>query len=129
MSQENVELVRKLLWAFENDADAFESMLTPESVWFPFEDNHTPTYGIEGARRTGNRCLDAWAEVRSDLEDLVDEGENVVATIHLTGRGKLSGANVDVRIHFHFKVRDGKIVYTYEYEEKAAALEAAGLTA
>jgi len=104
-------------------------MLTPESVWFPFEDNHTPTYGIEGARRTGNRCLDAWAEVRSDLEDLVDEGENVVATIHLTGRGKLSGANVDVRIHFHFKVRDGKIVYTYEYEEKAAALEAAGLTA
>jgi ketosteroid isomerase-like protein len=128
MSQENVEVVRRLLWAFENDADAFESMLTPESVWFPFEDNHTPTYGVEGAIRTRRQWLDAWDEVRSDLEDVVDEGENVVASVHVTGRGKMSGAKVDVRIHFHFKIRDGKVVYTFEYEEKAASLQAAGLS-
>jgi ketosteroid isomerase-like protein len=45
------------------------------------------------------------------------------------GRGKTSGAKVDVRIHFHFKVQNGKVVYTFEYEDKAEALEAAGLAA
>jgi ketosteroid isomerase-like protein len=47
--------------------------------------------------------------------------------VHLTGRGKTSGAKVDVRVHFHLKVRDGKIVYVYEHLDKAEALEAAGL--
>jgi ketosteroid isomerase-like protein len=128
MSRENVETVRRLLWAFENDPDVFASMFTPESVWFPIEDNHTPTYGIEGAMRTRTQWLDAWDEVHSDLEGVIDEGENVVASVHLTGRGKMSGANVDLRIHFHFKVRDGKVVYAFEYEDKADALEAAGLS-
>ena len=118
----------RLLWAFENDADAFQSMLTPEMVWFPIEDNHTPAYGVEGARWTRSQWLDAWDEVHSDLEGVVDEGENVVASVHITGRGKTSGAHVDMRVHFHFKVRDGKVVYTFEYEDKADALQAAGLS-
>ena len=128
MSQENVELVRRLLWAFENDAESFKSMVAAEHVWFPFEDNHSPNYGIDGAMRTRSEWLDAWDEVHSDLEEVVDEGENVVASVRVTGRGKTSGANVDVRIYFHFKVRGGKVVYTFEYQDKAEALEAAGLS-
>jgi hypothetical protein len=46
MSQENVELVRRMFWAFDNDADEWQNMLSPELVWFPVEDNHTPSYGI-----------------------------------------------------------------------------------
>jgi hypothetical protein len=30
MSQENVELVRRMFWAFDNDVDAWLSMLSPE---------------------------------------------------------------------------------------------------
>ena len=128
MSQENVKVVRRLLWAFNNDADAWEGMLSPELVWFPFETNHTPSHGVGAAIRTRAQWLDAWDDARSDPEDIVGESENVVATVHLTGRGKTSGVNVDVRIHFHFKVRDGKVVYVFEYADKAAALEAAGLS-
>jgi ketosteroid isomerase-like protein len=128
MAQENVEVVRQMLWAFENDADAFESLLSPDGVWFPFEDNHSPTHGIDGAMKTRRRWLDAWDEVRTDLEDVAAKDENVVASVHMIGRGKASGVEVDVRIHFHFKVRDGKVVYTCEHLDKAQALEAAGLS-
>jgi ketosteroid isomerase-like protein len=43
------------------------------------------------------------------------------------GRGRVSGVEVDVHLHMHFKVRDGKIIYVFEYEDQAAALKAAGL--
>jgi ketosteroid isomerase-like protein len=128
MSQENVEIARRLRWAFENDADVFASMRTPESVWFPFENNHMPTYGIEGGFQTRSHWLDAWDDVHSELEEVVGEGENVVASIHLTGQGKSSGAKVDVRLHLHFKVREGKVVYTFEHEDKAAELEAVDIS-
>jgi len=48
--------------------------------------------------------------------------------MHLTGRGKMSGVEVDLRIYFHFKLRDGKIVYVYEYDDRGEALEVAGLS-
>jgi len=128
VSQENVELVRRLFWAFDNDADVWLSMLSPDLVWFPWETNHTPSYGIGPAMRTRAEWRDAWDEARSEPEDVVGEGEHVVASVHITGRGKTSGASVDVRIHFHCKVQEGKVAYVYEYEDKAAALEAAGLS-
>jgi ketosteroid isomerase-like protein len=115
MSQENVEVanvvVRQFLWAFENDADAFR----------------TPSYGIEAALRNRSQWFDTWGEHRLDLEDVIEHGNNVVASVHITARGEASGVEVDVRFHAHFKVRDGKVVYIFDHEDKAAALEAAGL--
>ena len=128
MSQENVDLVRRLFWAFDHDSDVWKGMLSPALEWFPFEENHTPSYGIAAALQTRAQWRDAWDDARSDAEVVVAEGENVVASVHLTGRGKTSGAEVDVRIHFHLKVRDAKVVYVYEHLDKAAALAAAGIS-
>jgi ketosteroid isomerase-like protein len=82
---------------------------------------------MAAAMRTRTQWRDAWTDARSNAEDIVGKQEHVVATVLLTGRGKTSGASVEVRIHFHFKVRDGKIAYVYEYEDRAAAMRAAGL--
>jgi ketosteroid isomerase-like protein len=128
MSQENLELVGRWFESFDGDSDAFRDTLHPEIEWFPFEENHTPTYGIDGALRIRNQWLDAWDSLDYDLEEVVDEGDSVVVSAHVMNRGKLSGVEVDVRIHFHFKVRDGKIVYLFEHMDRAAALNAAGLS-
>ncbi len=127
MSEENVEVVRRWFWAFENDTEAFRHTLHPEIEWSPFEESHTPSYGVEGAMRIRNQWLDTWDEHRFDLEEVIEEGESVVASVHITARGKASGVEVDVRLHGHFKVREGKIVYLFEHDDRAAALEAAGL--
>ena len=122
-----MELVRRFLWAFENDGEAFRETLHPEIEWCPFEEGHTPSFGPEGGMRIRNAWLDSWDEHRIDIEDVIDAGDDVVASLHMTARGKGSGVETDNRLYPHFKVRDGKVVYMFEHEDKAEALEAVGL--
>src|SRR4051812_10807154 len=128
MSLENVEIVRRWLLAFDNNTDIFRQLTHPEIEWMPFEDNHTPSNGLDGAIRIRNGWLDAWHEHRLEIDEALDGGgEDVVATVHLIGRGRGSGVEVDVRLYGHIKVRDGKVIYLYEHEDRADALKAAGL--
>jgi hypothetical protein len=69
-----------------------------EGVWFPFGDNHSPSYGIGGAMRIRSQWLDAWDEYRSEIEDVIADGENVVASLHVIGRGKTR----ECRLMFEF---------------------------
>jgi ketosteroid isomerase-like protein len=91
-------VVERWIWAFENDADAFRDILHPEIVWFPFEDNHTPSHGLEGAVRVRTQWFDSWDQMRGELEETVEGTDGVVASMHVTGRGKASGVEVDVRL-------------------------------
>jgi ketosteroid isomerase-like protein len=127
MSQENVAIVRRWLWAFENDEDVFRETTHPDIEWAPFEDNHTVSNGLAGAMRIRAGWLDAWAEHHVEIEELIDGGDDVVGSAHMTARGRRSGVEVDVRLHGHFRVREGKVAYVFEHEDRAAALQAAGL--
>jgi ketosteroid isomerase-like protein len=127
MSRENVEVLRKWFWAFENDAEAFRDTLHPEFEWYPIEEDNTPNLGIEAAVRNRNEWLDTWGSHRFDWQVVAEEGENVVVAVHITARGKGSGVEVDVRFYAHFKVRDGKVAYIYDHGDRDAALEAVGL--
>src|SRR5207244_11718323 len=98
MSQANVEIVRRWGQAFDNDTDAFRQVTHPEIEWMPFEDNHTPSHGLDGAMRIRNGWVDAWAEHRIDIEEMLDGGDDVFASALLTGRGKASGVGVEVRL-------------------------------
>ena len=129
MSQENLEIVRRWKWAFDNDRDTFIELTHPEIEWAPFEENHTIFHGIDSALQVRSGWLDTWAEHQVTTEELIDAGNGVLDTAHLVGRGKSSGLEVDVRLYIHFKLREGKVVYVYEYEDRAEALKAVGLAA
>jgi ketosteroid isomerase-like protein len=133
MSQENVEVrnevVRRFLSAFEGDSDAFRDTLHPEIEWYPIEENRTPTKGVEAAMWNRNAWRDTWDEYQQDVEEVIEDGDDVVLLVHITARGAASGVEADVRFYAQVKVRDGKIVYIYDHEDRRAALEAAGLTA
>jgi ketosteroid isomerase-like protein len=127
VSQENVEIVRRYIWAFENDLDTFRDLTHPEIEWAPVEENHTPSHGIEGAIRIRNGWLEAWDEYRLDVEETLDAGDDVFASGLLSARGKGSGVEVELRVYFHVKVSGGKVVYVFEYQDRAEALKAVGL--
>jgi ketosteroid isomerase-like protein len=133
MSHEGVEVrneaVRRFFSAFEHDTEAFRDVLHPDVEWFPIEENRTPTRGVEAAMGNRNAWLDTWDEHRLDLEEVIEEGDDVVALVHITARGSGSGIEVDVRFYAQFKVRDGRVIYIFDHEHRAAALEAAGLSA
>jgi ketosteroid isomerase-like protein len=130
MSHQSVstEAVRAWFEAFNDDPDAFQEILHPDIEWFPFEDNYTPSRGIDGAMRVRRHWLDSWSDQTVELEDLVADDDNVVVTAHVTARGRGSGVEVDVRLHFHFALRDGRVVHIYEHVDRAEALGAAGLS-
>ena len=128
MSQENVEIVRSAFEAFEDDEEAWLQTLDPDLVWYPIEDGHTPARGIDGAKQVRQRWLDTWEGHSIAIEDLRGAGENVVGTVHVSARGKGSGVEVNLRVYSHFKVRDSRIAYSFEYPDRASALEAAGLS-
>ena len=63
-----------------------------------------------------------------DAEEFVDAGDYVVVCLRLDGRGKASGAGFEEpEVHAH-RLRNGKVVETREYRNKAQALEAVGLS-
>ncbi len=95
----------------------------------PSEESRTPTRGVEAAIWNRNAWLDTWDEHRLDLEVVIEEGDDVVALVHITAQGSGSGIEVDVRFYAQFKVRDGQVIYIFDHEDRAAALEAAGLSA
>ena len=132
MSRENVsvknDVMRRWFWAFENDTAAFRATLHPEIEWFPIDENRRRLYGIEAPLLNRNEWLDTWDEHRFDLEEVVEEGDSVVVLVHITARGKISRAVVDVRFYAHFKLRDDKVVYIYDHADRIAALEAVGLS-
>ena len=128
MSQENVEIVRRCIETFEHDEEAWLSTTDPAVEWYPIEEGHSLSRGHEAAIRARRSWLENWEGHQIDVEEMNDRADSVVACLHLTGRGKMSGVEVDLRVYLHYKLRDGKIVYVYEYADRAEALEAAGLS-
>ena len=128
MSQEDVEIVRRSIEAFQHDEEAWLSMSDPAIVWHPIEEGHIPSRGHEAAIGVRRRWLEGWEAHQIDVEEMKDGADSVVACLRVTGQGKRSGVEVDLRVYMHFKLRDGKVVYVYEYAERGEALEAAGIS-
>jgi len=92
MSQENVAVVLRNIETFEHDEEAWLSTADPALEWYPIEEGHSLSRGHEAAIRVRRSWLENW------------EGHQV---------------DVDLRVCQHFKLRDGKIVYCYEYADRA----------
>ena len=86
-----------------------------------------PPTVFEAALWNRNQWLDTWDEHRLDVEEVIEDGDNVVAGLHITARGRGSGVEADVRFYAQFKVREGKVAYIYDHDDRTGALEAAGL--
>jgi ketosteroid isomerase-like protein len=130
MSEENVEVIRRAVETYGNDIEAWLDLLDPALRWFPSEEGHSLVLGREDARRSHDRWMETFdpESYRAEAEEVRAVGENVFAVVHVWGRGRGSGIGIDDRTYIHFKVRNGKIVYCYEYEARDDALKAAGLS-
>jgi ketosteroid isomerase-like protein len=82
----------------------------------------------------GRDGLDEWMEtVRSSFESLdvsfervlSDEGDTVAVAEHLRGRGRESGAEVEMRVYSVYRFEDGVIVRREAFTSEDEALAAA----
>jgi ketosteroid isomerase-like protein len=129
MSQENVEIVRAMMEAYNaGDWVRYFGQLDPGVEWWDRQDDPGATVhrGHEGVRAFLAELGDA-VEFRVDAKEFVDAGDSVVVCLRLYGRGKASGAEFEDHEVHALRLRNGKVVEAREYRTKAQALEAVGL--
>lgn len=127
MSDANVELVTRWGAAFEGDDEAaFLATLHPEVEWHPVEEAHTAFHGHAGAAQIRRQWLSTWEDHEITINELIDAGDDVLLFARLSARGVASGVEVAFDLFVHFKIRDDKVAYIYEYQDRADALAAAG---
>jgi len=129
MSQENVEIVRRMYEAYHGgDADGALAYFADDVV----ADHSRRLGGGIGHGREGlRRIITEWVGTFEDFSDEVDEirdlGRFVYVVATQRGRGKGSGVKVENQNAFLYEVRDGIITWMAVYPGPAEALEAAGL--
>src|SRR5262245_2344009 len=128
MSQENVEVVRRAIEAF-NRREIQLDWLDPGVEWI--EDPRFPgaetLHGPAGVERSLRKWWDAW-EVQARPQDCTCVGDQVVVVGHGHFRG--GGSDVPVTAEFAgvYDLRDGKIVRFEVLPSRAEALKAVGLS-
>jgi ketosteroid isomerase-like protein len=105
--------------------------LDPNIVWDTshFHDWPESTYhGIEGVERFLSEWRDVWDGLQVDVEDILAAPDGrVVSLILQRGKGRSSGLAMEMKSAQVATLRDGKVTRLDNYEDRAEALEAAGL--
>jgi ketosteroid isomerase-like protein len=130
MSQENVEVVRRSIDAFNRgDRDTWLADFAPEAEW-----QTTGRFADAGVYRGRAGLERFWAELREDIEglsvsvsDIRATGDRVFVAGMGGGRGKRSKAHAEEPVWYVVTLRNGRIVRVQGFASRDAALEAAGL--
>jgi ketosteroid isomerase-like protein len=138
MSEENVEIVRRLFEDFQTGMEGGDL-----TVWFDSEDLAddfewmTPpevaglgTYrGREGFLEFMRAWTEDFEDWSIDLDRVIDAGEDrVVGVLHQRAIGKGSGVPIELVQGFVWELEDGRVVRMRNYVTPADALEAVGLS-
>jgi ketosteroid isomerase-like protein len=131
MSQENVRLVHRAIDAWNRgDVDAFLSQFDPQcEVIFPPEvPEPGPFHGHTELKQWIDGFLAAWESHRVEVVEVMEAADDVVAVLHMVGRGSGSGVNFDETDAHVFTIRKGSVARWQNFNSRAEALEAAGLS-
>jgi ketosteroid isomerase-like protein len=132
MSQENVELVRRILTRFSETLQPVTDLTSPDFIW------HTGSWaawtgpseyhGTDGFMQFFGEWIAAYDDWKQDVEVILDAGDNqVVAIARQRGRLHDSDSWVDLEAGFVYTLADGLLVRAEVYGSRAEALKAVGL--
>ena len=137
MSQENVEIVRRVFEAFNRGGQpAVESAgFLGNEVVFDGTRAEIPGVGVfRGIDEVRTFFEEDWfatfpfEDWEIHIEEPIDNGDQVIVTSRQQGRGASSKAGTALTLGNIFTVRNGKIVRIQVFRRPEEALEAAGLS-
>jgi ketosteroid isomerase-like protein len=132
MAQENVELVRSILAAWER-GDYSSADWADTEIEFKLADGPAPGswQGLTGMAAGWRSVLTAWEQMRQIPDEVRDvDAERVLSLHHYRARGKRSGLDLgDMRGEAAaiFHISNAKVTRIVHYFDRSAALQAAGL--
>jgi ketosteroid isomerase-like protein len=132
VSQENVEIVRRLNAAFNSgDRGAALAYCHPDVDWRDLQ--HAPDAperlrGLDAVFAYMDQWEDAFDDFTAEVEEYIDAGACVLTVTHWRAKGKDSGLAIDLHTVDVVEFEGGKIVrITLGYATKDEALKAVGL--
>ena len=130
MSQENVELMRAWLDAWNATGDLDLSAFDPGLIYHPRADEPDPSphVGRDAYEQLARGFIESFAEIKYDLLEVRDAGDYVFASTVLRCRLRDSGISVNAAYVFVSRFRDGLVVEGWEFRTMEEALEAVALS-
>jgi phage terminase small subunit len=84
--------------------------------------------GLDAYRHFVEQVDEMWEDFQIEPEEFIDAGDNVFVASRMSGRGRGSGVEVEMRAFAIWTLREGKVSrIAAGYRDRAEALEAAGL--
>ena len=113
----------------EGDIESLRSFWHEDAVYV------NPPYAMEGGTREGrDAVVEIWNGLHSlfeydsvDVLEITEGPEGILVVVRYYGRGKASGAPVDVPMAHVVSIRDGRVARLAWYGTRDEAAEAAGL--
>jgi ketosteroid isomerase-like protein len=129
MSQENVEIVRRVWEAWEGgDLTGWLELMSDDLVSRRHAGMDATTYhGKEGFLEQAAEWSEGFADWSVAATEFIDAGARVVVRNHHAGRGEASGVPIGMDFWFVHTVNEGKVVRVDMFVNEREALEAAGL--
>jgi hypothetical protein len=88
-----------------------------------------PVYhGHDGYLQVWRGLLESFEDLRLDPEELLDFGDRFLVTITMSGHGAGSGVSISQPLFQLFTLRRGLVVRHDDFQDRAEALEAVGLS-
>jgi ketosteroid isomerase-like protein len=130
MSQENVEIVRAAIDAFNRrDGESFDALLADDAEIVPVRAalEGTVYRGSDAATQYCAAVEASWENLRWEVEEIRDGGAWVLASGRIRGRGRGSGAVIDARGAWLARFSGRMVTNFRTYPERGEALKAVGL--
>jgi ketosteroid isomerase-like protein len=130
MSQENVEVVRRAMIAWQSGAlGELDQLVAPDAEWRP-----TPLSGAmkdvyvgpDGFREWASEMISRHTEVHNEIDELRDLGNRVLLLGRVVERDE-GRTRLDAQLAWLFELRDGVIVDARGYANPEEAYRIAGL--
>ena len=135
MSRENVEIVRRMVEAWQGDD--FESWLAtidPTVEWHAVlqrlvEGPESLYRGHDGMRRFWSDYRTELSHMQVEAQGLRDVGDDrVLLLVRFQWRGVASGIEMESPVGLVMTLRDGKVIRSFDYLSHQEALKAVGLS-
>jgi ketosteroid isomerase-like protein len=132
MAARNVEIVRQVYECVNQGRwDGLAELLDPNVAQYGTVgglEEHTVVRGRNEIAQLYEREADAWDRQRIEPERLIDAGDRVLVFQREYQRGRSSGLELVVETAAVIDLRNGRVVRIQGYMDRAAALEAVGLS-
>ena len=115
------------------DFDVFLLGFDPEIEYHPAGDQLPPgmdavAHGHDGYREVWRQMIDAFEDFHVEPEEVLDLGDQLLATTQYKGHGSGSGVPINVPLFQLFRFEQGVVVWQKDFSDRNEALQAAGLS-